>query len=86
MVHIFWVYESNLMLYYPMFESITVAYVNPSISCKMVLLLGNGKDVRTICLFTFLKSERNRIVWFDFWIINAGELDSDSGCLLRTPI
>ena len=49
-----------------MFKSIAVAYVNPSISCKMVLILGNGKGVRIIRLFTSLKSVKNLTVWFDF--------------------
>ena len=69
-----------------MFKSITVAYVNLSISCKMELIVGNGKGVRMIRLFTSLKSVKNLTVWFDFGIINAGEPDSDSGCLLRAPI
>ena len=68
-----------------MSRSRTVAYVNPSSSCKTVLILGIGNGFLTICLFTSLKSLTNHTVWFCFGTINEGKAHSDSGCHFSTP-
>ena len=80
-VHIFWASGSKFMVWYPMFKSIAVADVNPSISGKVELILGIGKGVRTMRLFTSLKLVRNFTIWFNVGIINSGESNSYSGCL-----
>ena len=69
-----------------MLRSIAVANVNPSISCRTVLILGIGNGVRIKRLFTSLKLVKKRTVWFAFGIMKAGEPHSDSGCLFSTPI
>ena len=68
-----------------MFRSSAVAYVNPSSSCKTVLILGIGNGFLTIRLFTSLKSLMNHTVWFYFGTMNEGEAHSDSGCHFSTP-
>ena len=68
-----------------MFKSRAVAYVNPSSSCKTVLILGIGNGFLTIRLFTSLKSLTNRTVWFCFGTMNEGKAHSDSGCHFSTP-
>ena len=67
-----------------MLRSRAVAKVKPSISCKTVLILGNGNGFLTTRLFTSLKSLRNLTVWSCFGTMNDGEAHSDSGCHLST--
>ena len=62
-----------------MFKSKAVAKVKPSISCKTVLILGNGNGFLTIRLFTSLKSVRKRTVPSFFGVMNDGDAHSESG-------
>ncbi len=68
-----------------MFRSRAVAYVNPSSSCKTLLILGIGNGFLTIHLFTSLKSLTKCTDWYHFGTIKEGEAHSDSGCNFRTP-
>ena len=56
-----------------MFKSIVVANEYLSIYYKVKLLLGIRNGVRTMHLFTSQKLVKNRTVWSNFEIINAGE-------------
>ena len=71
---------SNLMVYYPILRSSAMAYVNPSIFCRVELLLGIGNGFLTICLFTSLNSDINQMVVFFLGIMNIWEPHSKSGC------
>ncbi len=63
-----------------MFKSKVVAYVKPSSSCNVVLILGIGYGFCTIRLFSSLKSDIVRIVWSFFEMMKEGKAYLDNGC------
>ena len=63
-----------------MFRSRAVAYVNPSSSCKTVLILGIGNGFLTIHLLTSLKSLMTHTVLSFFGTMKVGEAHSESAC------
>ncbi len=69
-----------------MFKSKVVAYVKPSSSCNVVLILGIGYGLLTICLLSSLKSDIVRTVWSFFGMMKEGEAHLDDGCHFNTPI
>jgi hypothetical protein len=69
-----------------MFKSSVVAYVKPSSSCSMVLILGIGYGFLMIHLLSSLKYDIVRTVWFFFGMIKEGEAHLDDGCHFNTPI
>ena len=73
------------MVQQPMFKSRAVAQENPSSSCKTVLILGIGKGVLTILLFTSQKLLKKHTVPFFIGTINDGKAHSDSCCRSSTP-
>ncbi len=56
-----------------MFKSKVVAYVKPSSSCNVVLILGIGYGFLMIRLFSTLKSDIVRTVWSFFGMMKEGE-------------
>lgn len=71
------------ILQYP---SNAVANVNPFNYCRTVLAFGIRNSVHMIYLFVSLQSVKKHTVVFDFGIIKDGDSNSDSDCLLGTPI
>ncbi len=69
-----------------MFKSKVVAYVKPSSSCNVVLILGIGYGFCTICLFSSLKPDIVRTVWSFFGMMKEGKAHLDNGCHFNTPI
>ncbi len=69
-----------------MFKSSVVAYMKPSSSCKVVLILGIGYGFLTIRLLSSLKSEFVRTVWSFFRMMKEGAAYFDYGCHFNTPI
>jgi hypothetical protein len=69
-----------------MFKSSVVAYVKPSSSCNLVLILGIGYGFLTICLLSSLKSVIVRTVWSFFGMMKEGKAHLDNGCHFNTPI
>ncbi len=69
-----------------MFKSKVVAYVMPSSSCNVVLILGIGYGLRTMRLLSSLKSDIVRTVWSFLGIMKEGEAHLDNGCHFNTPI
>ncbi len=69
-----------------MFKSKVVAYMKPSSSCNVVLILGIGYGFLTIRLFSSLKSDIVRTVWSFFGMMNEGKAHLDDGCHFNTPI
>jgi hypothetical protein len=69
-----------------MFMSKVVAYVKPSSSCKVVLILGMGYGLRTMRLLSSLKSDMVRTVWSFLGIMKEGEAHLDNGCHFSNPI
>ncbi len=65
-----------------MFKSNVVAYVKPSNSCNVVLILGIGYGFLTIRLFSSLKSNFVRTVWSFFGMMEKGKAHLDDGCQL----
>ncbi len=65
-----------------MFKSSVVAYVKPSSSCKVVLILGIGYSFLTIFLLSSLKPEIVRTVWSFFGMMKEGEAHLEDGCHL----
>ncbi len=68
-----------------MFKSRVVAYVKPSSSCNVVLILGIGYGLRTMRLLSSLKSDIVRTVWSFLGIMKEGEANLDDGCHFNTP-
>ena len=69
-----------------MFKSKVVAYVKPSSSCNVVLILGIGYGFLTIRLFSSLKSDIVCTVWSFLGIMKEGEAHLDDGCHFNTHI
>ncbi len=69
-----------------MFKSKVVAYVKPSSSCNVVLILGIGYGLRTIRLLSSLKSDIVRTVWSFLGMLKEGEAHYDAGCHFSNPI
>ncbi len=69
-----------------MFKSKVVAYVKPSSSCKVVLILGIGYGLRTMLLLSSLKSDIVCTVWSFLGNMKEGEAHLDNGCHFSTPI
>ncbi len=69
-----------------MFKSKVVAYVKPSSSCNVVLILGIGYGFLTIRLFSSLNSDIVRTVWSFFGMMKEGKAHLDDGCHFNTPI
>ncbi len=69
-----------------MFKSKVVAYVKPSSSCNVVLILGIGYGFLTIHLFSSLKTGIVRTVWSFFRMMKEGKAHLDDGCHFNTPI
>ncbi len=69
-----------------MFKSKVVAYVKPSSSCKVALILGIGYGLCTICLLSSLKSDIVCTVWSFLGMMIEGEACLDDGCHFSTPI
>ncbi len=69
-----------------MFKSKVVAYVKPSSSCSVVLILGIGYGFLTIRLLSSLKSDIVRTVWSFFGMMKEGEAHLDDGCHFNTHI
>ncbi len=67
-----------------MFKSNVVAYVKPSSSCNVVLVLGIGYGFLAICLFSSLKSDIVRTVWSFFGMMKEGKAYLDNGCHFNT--
>ncbi len=63
-----------------------VAYVKPSSSCKVVLILEIGYGLRTMCLLSSLKPDIVCTVWSFLGIMKEGEAYLDDGCHFSTPI
>ena len=68
-----------------MFKSRDVAYINPSMSCNIVEILGIGYGVCIIHLFTSLKSKKTLTWPFFFGIMKVGAPHCEKGCLVKTP-
>jgi hypothetical protein len=62
-----------------------VAQVNPSNSCRPVLILGIGKGFLTNLLFNSQKLLKKHTVLSFFGIIKDGKAHSDAGYLSNTP-
>ncbi len=77
---------SNLMVQQHIFKSKVVAYVKPSSSCNVVLILRIGYGLCTIRLLSSLKSDIVRTVWSFLGIMKEGEAHLDVGCHFSTPI
>jgi hypothetical protein len=69
-----------------MFKSSVVAYVMPSSSCKVVLILGIGYGFVTICLLSSLKSDVVHTVKSFFEMMKEGKAYLDNSCHVDTPI
>jgi hypothetical protein len=69
-----------------MLKSKVVAYVKPSNSCNVVLILWIGCGFLTICLFYSLQSDIVCTVWSFFEMMKEGEAHLDNGCHFNTPI
>jgi hypothetical protein len=69
-----------------MCKSSVVAYMKPSSSCKVVLILGIGYSFLTICLLSSLKSDIVRTVLSFFGMIKEDKAHLDDGCHFNTPI
>jgi hypothetical protein len=69
-----------------MFKSKVVAYVEPSSSCNVVLILGIGYGFHTIRMFSSLKSDIVRTVWSFFGMMKEGKAHLEDGCHFNTPI
>ncbi len=69
-----------------MFKCKVVAYVKPSSSCKVVLILGIGYGLRTMHLLSSLKSDIVCTVWSFLGFMKEGEAHLDDGCHFNTPI
>ncbi len=69
-----------------MFKSNVVAYVEPSSSCNVVLILGIRNGFLTICLFSSLKSDIVRTVWSFLGMMKEAKAHIDNGCHFNTPI
>jgi hypothetical protein len=69
-----------------MFKSRVVAYVKPSSSYKVVLILGMGWSFLTLHLLSSLKSDMVRNVWSFFGMMKDGEAHLYNGCHFNTPI
>ncbi len=69
-----------------MFKSFVVAYVKPSSSCNVVLILGIGYGFLTIHLLSSLKSDIVRTVWSFFGMMKEGKAHLDNVCHFNTPI
>ncbi len=71
-----------------MFKASVVAYVKPSSSCNVVLILvlGIGYGFLTIRLLSSLKSDIVRTVWSFFGMMKEGKAHLDDGCHFNTPI
>jgi hypothetical protein len=59
-----------------MFKSKVVAYVKPSSSCTVVLILGMGYGLRTMHLLSSLKSNIVCTMWSFLGIMKEGEAHS----------
>ncbi len=69
-----------------MFKSKVVAYVKPSSSCNVVLILGIGFGSHAMHLLSSLKYDIVRTVWSFLGIMKEGEAHLDDGCHFSTPI
>ncbi len=69
-----------------MFKSSVVAYVKPSSSCSVVLILGIGYGFLPICLLSSLKSDIERTVWSFFGMMKEGKAHLDDDRHFNTPI
>ncbi len=69
-----------------MFRSNAVAYVKPSSSCSVVLILGIGYGHLTILLVSSLKSDMVRTVISFFGIRKVGEAYCDDDSLFITSM
>jgi hypothetical protein len=69
-----------------MFKSRVVAYVKPSSSCKVVLILGIGYGLLTMRLLSSLKSDIVLTVCSFFGMMKEVEAHLDNGCHFNTPI
>ncbi len=69
-----------------MFKSSVVAYVKPSSSCNVVLILGIGYGFLTIRLFSSLKFDIVHTVLSFFRMMKEGKAHLDDGCHFITPI
>jgi hypothetical protein len=69
-----------------MFKSRVVAYVKPSSSCKVVLILGMGYGFLTMHLLSSPNSDMVCTVWSFFGMMKEGEAYLDNGCHFNTPI
>ncbi len=69
-----------------MFKSSVVAYVKPSSSCSVVLILGIGYGLLNIRLLSSLKSDIVHTVWSLFGMMKEGEAHLDGGYHFNTPI
>jgi hypothetical protein len=62
-----------------------VAKVNPSNSCRTMLIFGIGKGFLTNLLFTSQKLPKKHTVLSFFGIMKDGKSYSDAGCLFNNP-
>jgi hypothetical protein len=69
-----------------MFKSRVVAYVKPSSSFKVLVILGMGYGFLTMRLLSSLKSDMVCTVWSFFGMMEEGEAHLDDGYHFNTPI
>jgi hypothetical protein len=69
-----------------MLKSKVFAYVKPSSSYKVVLILRIGYGLRTIRLLSSLKSDIVHTVGSFLGMMKEGEAHLDNGCHFSTPI
>ena len=71
-VHMFWLPDSNRMVWYFMFKSRVVTYGNPFNSCIIPEILGIRNSFQTSLVLTLRKSDIIRTISLDFGIIKVG--------------